>query len=103
MVKSLEDYCLSCIARHITTYSRLGNYLTLRHKEVLLERMCWHGQLTPDKTPTIFYHLFSHTLLRINLSYSPQVNDHTLELLGNSGCLPTTIIIHNCPNVTGML
>ncbi len=101
MVKSLENYCLACIARHITTYSRLGNYLSLRHKEVLLERMCWHEQLTPEDTPSIFYHLFSHTLLRVNLSYSSQVTDYTLELLGNSGCLPTTVTLHNCPNITG--
>ncbi|XP_064381962.1 F-box/LRR-repeat protein 7-like isoform X2 [Halichondria panicea] len=100
MVKSLEDYCLACIARHITTFNRLGNHLSLRHKEVLLERMCWHQQLTPEVTPSIFYNLFSHTLLRVNLSYSPQVTDRTLELLGNSGCLPTSITLNDCPNVT---
>ncbi len=101
MVKSLEDYCLACIARHITTFNRLGDHLSLRHKEVLLERMCWHQQLTPEVTPSIFYNLFSHTLLRVNLSYSPQVTDRTLELLGNSGCLPTSITLNDCPNVTG--
>lgn len=101
MVKSLEDYCLACIARHFTTYSRLGNYLSLRHKEVLLERMCWHEQLTLENNPSIFYNLFSHTLLRVNLSFSSQITDNALELLGNSGCLPTKIILNQCPSVTG--
>lgn len=101
MVKSLQDFCLACIARHISYYSRLGNFLSLRHKEVLLERMCWHEQLTPANTPSVLYHLFSHTLKRVNLSYSEQVDDKMLELLGKSGCKPSSLTIQECPNVTG--
>lgn len=102
MVKTLQDFCLACIARHISYYGRLGNFLSLRHKEVLLERMCWHGQLTPGNTPSVLYHLFSHTLERVNLSYSNQVDDKMLELLGKSGCKPSSLTIRDCPNVTGL-
>ena len=100
MVKKLEDYCLACIARHISSYSRLGNYLSLRNKQVLLERMCWHSLLTPANTPSILYHFFSHTLQRVNLSYSEQVDDKILSLLGQSGCLLISINIQDCPRVT---
>lgn len=102
MVKTLQDFCLVCIARNITFYGRLGNFLSLRHKEVLLERMCWHEQLTPTSTPSVVYHLFSHTLNRVNLSYSDQVDDKILELLGKSGCKPSSFTILACPNVTGL-
>lgn len=101
MVKSLEDYCLACIARNISSFNRLGNFLSRRHKELLLERMCWHGQLTQEHMPSISYHLFSHTLQRVNFSYSTQVNDKTLEVLAKSGCLPTSVTIHDCANVMG--
>lgn len=43
MVKTLQDLCLFCVARHIADINRLGNYLSHRHKEMLIERMCWHG------------------------------------------------------------
>ena len=102
MVKTLQDFCLACIARNITFYGRLGNFLSLRHKEVLLERMCWHEQLTQTSTPSVVYHLFSHTLNRVNLSYSDQVDDKILELLGKSGCKPSSFTILACPNVTGL-
>ena len=100
MVKTLHDCCLACIARNISSYNRLGNYLSLRHKEILLERMCWHNLLTSANTPSILYHLFSHTLQRVNLSYSEQVNDKMLGLLGDSGCLLSSIIIQDCPQVS---
>lgn len=100
MVKKLQDFCLACIARNISSYNRLGNYLSLRHKEVLLERMCWHNLLTSSNTPSILYNLFSHTLQRVNLSYSQQVDDKILGLLGESGCLLTSITIQDCPHVT---
>ena len=102
MVKTLQDCCLACIAEHITYYGRLGNFLSLRHKEVLLERMCWHEQLTPGNTHAVLYHLFSHTLKRVNLSYSERVDDKMLELLGKSGCKPSSLTILGCPNVTGV-
>ena len=100
MVKSLQDFCLACIARNISSYNRLGNFLSLRHKEILLERICWHKLLTKDNTPAILYNLFSHTLQRVNLSYSDQVNDKILNLLGESGCLLTSLTIHNCLQVS---
>lgn len=100
MVKSLQDFCLACIARNISNYNRLGNFLSLRHKEVLLERICWHRLLTAVNTPSIIYNLFSHTLQRVNLSYSDQVDDKILSLLGESGCLLTSIVVHECPHVT---
>ena len=100
MVKKLKDCCFSCIERNIASYYRLGSYLSLRDKEVLLERMCCHNLLLPTNTSSIIYHLFSHTLQRVNLSYSGQVNDSILSLLGQSGCLLTSITIHCCPNVT---
>lgn len=100
MVKTLQDCCLACIARNISHYSRLGNYLSLRHKQVLLERICWHSLLTESNTPSILYHLFSHTLQRVNLSYSDQVDDKVLGLLGESGCLLSSITLQGCPRVT---
>jgi len=100
MVKKLQDFCLSCIAKNIAGYNRLGNYLTPRLKEVLLERMCWHKLLLPSNTASILYHLISHTLQRVNLSYSDQVNDGILALLGDSGCLLSFLTIQSCPNVT---
>lgn len=100
MVKSLQDCCLACIARNISSYNRLGSYLSLRHKEILLERICWHKLLTTANTPSILYNLFSHTLQRVNLSYSEQVDDRILGLLGQSGCLLKSIVIHDCPHVT---
>lgn len=100
MVKSLQDICLGCIARSVSSFNRLGTYLSHRHKEVLLERMCWHGLLSPEDTPNILYHLFSHSVQRVNLSFSSQINDRTLDLLGRSGCLLSSLTIHDCPNVT---
>lgn len=100
MVKTLQDCCLACIARNISSYNRLGSYLCLRHKEVLLERICWHKLLTVANTPAILYNVFSHTLLRVNLSYSDQVDDKILSLLGESGCLLKSIVIQDCPRVT---
>lgn len=100
MVKTLQDCCLACIARNISSYNRLGSYLSLRHKEILLERICWHRLLTAVNTPSILYNLFSHTLQRVNLSYSDQVDDKILSLLGESGCLLTSIVIHDCPQIT---
>lgn len=102
MVKTLQDCCLACIARHISSYNRLGTFLSRLHKESLLERMCWHGQLTPERSPFVSYHVFSHVLKRVNLSYSTQVNDKTLDVLARSDCLPTSITVSDCPNVTGM-
>lgn len=99
-MKKLQDCCLACIARHISSYNRLGSYLSLQHKEVLLERICWHNLLTPSNTPSILYHLFSHTLQRVNLSYSEQVDDQILGLLGQSGCLLSSITVQSCPNVS---
>lgn len=99
MVKKLQDCCLSCIAKNIASYNRLGSYLSLRHKEILLERMCWHSLLLPSNTSSILYHLISHTLQRVNLSYSEQVSDSILSLLGQSGCLLSSITIQCCPNV----
>ena len=100
MVKTLQDCCLACIARNISHYNRLGSYLSLRHKQILLERICWHNLLTEANTPSILYHLFSHTLQRVNLSYSEQVDDKILGLLGESGCLLSAITIQRCPHVT---
>lgn len=100
MVKTLHDCCLACIARNISSYNRLGTYLSLRHKEILLERICWHNLLTPSNTPSILYHLFSHSLQRVNLSCSEQVNDKILGLLGDSGCLLNSITIQECPQVS---
>lgn len=102
MVKTLQDCCLACIARHISSYNRLGTFLSRLHKESLLERMCWHGQLTPERSPSVSYHLFSHVLKRVNLSYSTQVDDKTFDVLARSDCLPTSITVKDCPNVTGM-
>lgn len=100
MVKTLQDCCMACIARNISSYSRLGSYLSLRHKEVLLERICWHNLLTDSNTPSILYNLFSHTLQRVNLSHSDQVDDKILGLLGESGCLLASVTIQACPQVT---
>lgn len=91
---------MACIARNISSYNRLGSYLSLRHKEVLLERICWHKLLTAVNTPSILYNVFSHTLQRVNLSYSEQVDDRILSLLGESGCLLKCIVVHDCPQVT---
>lgn len=100
MVKTLQDCCLACIAKHISSYSRLGSCLSLRHKEVLLERICWHELLTVINTPSIIYHLVSHNLQRVHLSYSDQVNDKMLGLLGDSTCLLHSIVINSCRQVT---
>lgn len=100
MVKSLHDCCLACIAQNISSYNRLGAYLSLRHKEILLERICWHKLLTPENTPSIIYNLCSSKLQRVDLSYSEQVEDKILERLGESGCLLQTLIIQDCPKVS---
>lgn len=100
MVKKLQDCCLACIARNISSFNRLGSYLSHRHKEILLERICWHNLLLPSNTPSILYNLFSHSLTRVNLSYSEQVDDKILSLLGQTGCLLTSISIQDCPNVS---
>lgn len=100
MVKTLQDCCLACVARNISSYNRLGSFLALRHKELLLERICCHNLLTETNTPSILYNLFSHTLQRVNLSYSEQVDDRILSLLGESGCLLNSITIQDCPHVS---
>ena len=101
MVKTLEEICLSCVARHIAGINRLGNQISRRHKELLIERMCCHDLFTPELLPSISYHLFSDTLQRVNLSHSQQVEDRTLEVLATCGCHPVSITIHNCQKVTG--
>ena len=100
MVKTLRDCCLAWIARNISTISRLGTFLSVRDKEILLERLCWHGLLTTQSIPYVTYHLFSDTLQRVNLSYCNQVDDKLLEVLSQSGCRPTHVTIHECPSVT---
>jgi hypothetical protein len=62
--------------------------------------MCNHGLFTKLNMPSISYTLFSHTLRKISLCFSSQVDDKCLELLGGSGVLPTSITIQKCPNVT---
>ena len=103
MVKTLRDCCLASIARNISTISRLGTFLSVRDKEILLERLCWHGLLTTQSIPYVTYHLFSDTLQRINLSYCNQVDDKLLEVLSQSGCRPQHVTVHDCPNVTSKL
>ncbi|KAL5471170.1 hypothetical protein EMCRGX_G029257 [Ephydatia muelleri] len=100
MVKTLRDCCLASIARNISTISRLGTFLSVRDKEILLERLCWHGLLTTQSIPYVTYHLFSDTLQRVNLSYCNQVDDKLLEVLSQSGCRPKHVTVHDCPNVT---
>ena len=56
---------------------------------------------TVDLLPSISYHLFADTLQHVNLSYSEQVNDNTMELLATCHCQPISLTIHDCPNVTG--
>lgn len=102
MVKTLEDICLACVARHVANINRLGSQLSRRHKEVLIQRMCCHNLFTPDLLPSISYHLFSDVLQRVNFSYSQQVDDRTLEVLATCGCHPNSLTIHNCQKVTGM-
>ncbi len=62
--------------------------------------MCWHKLLLRSNTSSILYHLISHQLQRVNLSYSDQVNDSILSLLGDSGCLLSYLTIQSCPRVT---
>ncbi len=100
MVKTLHDCCLACIARNISSYNRLGSCLSLRHKEILLERICWHNLLTVTSKNSIVYNLISSTLQRVNLSFSEQVNDDILGRLGESGCLLSSLVIQDCPHVS---
>lgn len=102
MVKTLQDICLACVARHITDITRLGSQLSRRYKEILIERMCCHDLFTPNLLPSISYHLFSDTLQRVNLSHSQQVDDRMLEVLATCGCHPIAITVHRCQKVTGM-
>lgn len=100
MVRSLVDLCLFKIERNISGYVRLGRKLSPRHKEILIERLCWHRSLVPQDLPAITYNLFAPNLMRINFSFSDQVNDRLLQLLADSGCYPEYITINNCPKVT---
>ena len=59
------------------------------------------GLFVHDLLPAISYHLFSDTLQRVELSHSQQVDDATLDLLATCGCHPVSIVIENCPSVTG--
>ena len=118
-MKSLEELCLSLISRSITDFSsRLGTHLSLRHKEMLLERLSWHGigskkyiaiislflgLFSFQLLPTISYHLFSSSLQHINLSHSDQINDKSLELLGLSRCQPLSFSLTKCINITGII
>lgn len=101
MVKTLEEGCLAYIARHVSSYPRLGSALSRTHKERLLERICWHQLLIPEVLPLVSYHLFSYELKRINFAHCVQVDDAVLTVLGSSGCLPVSLTINNCPSVTG--
>lgn len=101
MVKSLIDACLLKIEENVTSFKRLGRKLSRKHKEVLIERLCWHRRLTPHNLSAVTRHLFVPALLRLNLSYSDQVDDKLLEDLAECGCYPEYITIRNCPRVTG--
>lgn len=101
MVKSLVDACLLKIEEHISYFNRLGRELSRKHKEILIERLCWHRRLTPRNVSTVARHLFVPALLRLNLSHSDQVDDKLLEEAAECGCYPEYITIRNCPKVTG--
>ena len=101
MVKSLVDACLLKIEENISSVKRLGRKLSRKHKEILIERLCWHRRFTPHNVSAIVRHLFVPGLLRLNLSHSDQVDDKLLEMLAECGCYPEYITIRNCPKVTG--
>lgn len=100
-MKSLEELCLTLISRNISDFSsRLGPHLSTKHKEMILERLSWHGLFSQQLLPIISYQLFSSSLQRITLTDSEQINDSTLELLGVSRCQPVSFTLHKCPLVT---
>lgn len=120
-MKSLEELCLTLISRNISDFSsRLGPHLSTKHKEMILERLSWHGKtrltsscvvnllllavltglFSQQLLPIISYQLFSSSLQRITLTDSEQINDSTLELLGVSRCQPVSFTLHKCPLVT---
>lgn len=101
MVKSLVDACLLRIEEDIPAFKLLGRKLSRIHKEILIERLCWHRRFTPHNISAIVQHLFVPGLLRLNLSHSEQVDDKLLEELADCGCYPEYITIQNCPKVTG--
>ena len=101
MVKSLVDACLLKIEENISYFNRLGRELSRKHKEILIERLCWHRRLTPHNVSTVAQHLFVPALLRLNFSHSDQVDDKLLEEVAECGCYPEYITIRNCPKVTG--
>ena len=101
MVKSLVDACLLKIEENFPALKRPRWKLSRKHKEMLIERLCWHHRFTPHNVSAIVQHLFVPDLLRLNLSHSDLVDDKVLEELADSGCYPEYITIQNCPKVTG--
>ena len=56
MGKSLEELCLTFVSRNIKSFPRLGVRLSARHKAMLLERMCSHGERVEE--PIVFFFFF---------------------------------------------
>ncbi|XP_070540751.1 F-box/LRR-repeat protein 2-like [Ptychodera flava] len=100
MAKRLSDVCLECIANNLHTISSVGKYLPTVHKEILLERLANHDQLTPEYLPHISYHLLSPSLTQIRFYKCQQVTDALLKNIGKTGCKLQSITIHGCNEVT---
>ncbi|XP_077992072.1 uncharacterized protein LOC144446192 [Glandiceps talaboti] len=100
MAKKLSDVCLECIANNLHTISQVGNYLPTVHKEILLERLANHDNLTQEYLPYVSYHLFSPSLTKISFYKCYQVTDSLLKSIAAVGCKLQSITIHGCTEIT---
>lgn len=102
MVKLLSDICLGVVQKSLDKNYNAQNLPTM-YKEVLLERICNHDQLTEAYTPHVARSLFSESLRRVNFYKCEQITDSILKLLKESRCKLECIIFSKCDNVTGII
>ncbi|KAK3600851.1 hypothetical protein CHS0354_014217 [Potamilus streckersoni] len=101
MVKSLVDICLSRIQISLDLVSNAGRYLPRVYKEILIQRIAAHDQLTESYLPYVSYNLFSESVRKIDFYRCEQITDKVLELISSSRCKLDQLTIHGCNQITG--
>ncbi|KAL3863368.1 hypothetical protein ACJMK2_005126 [Sinanodonta woodiana] len=100
MVKSLVDICLSRIQKSLDLVSNAGRYLPRVYKEILIQRIAAHDQLTENYLPYVSYNLFSESVRKIDFYRCGQITDKVLELISSSRCKLDELTIHGCNQIT---
>ncbi|XP_064601185.1 F-box/LRR-repeat protein 2-like [Liolophura sinensis] len=100
MVKLLRDICLGCIQNNLHRIPQVQRYLPTVYKELLIERLIKHRQLSEHYLCHITYNLFVSSLRHVLLYRCEQNTDLVLKQLAACNCQLHTLQIIRCDNVT---